>query len=98
MMHRQGEIESLGEGSTGQTELNRGRLARLQLVVPPREVLDDFDEIVLPMRHKCAAILKQIKTLADLRDTLLPRLISGQLRLSDAAEIGTTQDRNVIWH
>ena len=36
------------------------------------------------MRKRFAVNLKQAETLTSLRDTLLPRLISGQLRLPDA--------------
>ncbi|MEE7625147.1 restriction endonuclease subunit S [Methylobacter sp. Wu8] len=84
MMRRQVEIERLGEGSTGQTELNRSKLAALKLIIPPKETLLAFDEIALPLRQRFAVNLKQAQTLATLRDTLLPRLISGQLRLPDA--------------
>ncbi|MCK9634660.1 MAG: restriction endonuclease subunit S [Methylobacter tundripaludum] len=84
MMRRQVEIERLGEGSTGQTELNRSKLAALKLIIPPKETLLAFDEVALPLRQRFAVNLKQAQTLATLRDTLLPRLISGQLRLPDA--------------
>lgn len=84
MMEKQGEIESLGEGSTGQTELSRSRLMQLLLVVPPKEILYKFDQIVVPLRQKFSANIQQIRTLSILRDTLLPRLISGQLRLVDS--------------
>lgn len=84
MMRRQAEIEELGEGTTGQTELNRGKLAGLAVVVPPREVLEAFDASTLPLRMRLAANSHQAQTLATVRDTLLPRLISGQLRLPEA--------------
>ena len=84
MMRRQAEIEELGEGTTGQTELNRGKLAGLAFVVPPRKVLEAFDASTLPLRMRLAANSHQAQTLATLRDTLLPRLISGQLRLPEA--------------
>jgi type I restriction enzyme, S subunit len=84
MMRRQAEIEELGEGTTGQTELNRSKLAGLAFVVPPPEVLEAFDASTLPLRMRLAANSHQAQTLATLRDTLLPRLISGQLRLPEA--------------
>ncbi|MDD2467562.1 MAG: restriction endonuclease subunit S [Desulfobulbus sp.] len=84
MMRRQAEIENLGEGTTGQTELSRGKLAGLKLVIPPKSLLLAFDDTSLPMRKRFAVNLKQAETLTSLRDTLLPRLISGQLRLPDA--------------
>jgi type I restriction enzyme, S subunit len=81
VMRRQAEISELGEGSTGQTELNRSKLAGLGLVVPPPEVLEAFDASTLPLRMRLATNTRQIQSFAALRDTLLPRLISGQLRL-----------------
>jgi len=84
MMRRQAEIEGLGEGSTGQTELSRGKLASLPLVVPTEPVLRTFDSATLSLRMRMSANAQQALTLAGVRDTLLPRLISGQLRLPDA--------------
>ena len=84
MMRRQAEIEGLGEGSTGQTELSRGKLATLPFVVPPKPVLRIFDAATLPLRMRMSANAQQALTLAAVRDTLLPRLISGQLRLPKA--------------
>ncbi|MDD2466898.1 MAG: restriction endonuclease subunit S [Desulfobulbus sp.] len=64
--------------------LNRNNVYRLPIVLPPYEVLMAFDEIVSPLRQKIFANSEQAQTLTALRDTLLPRLISGQLRLPDA--------------
>lgn len=84
MMLRQAEIENLGEGSTGQTELSRNKLAALKLIIPPKEILNAFDEITLPLRNRFSTNLEQAQSLSQIRDTLLPRLISGQLRLPEA--------------
>lgn len=81
MMHKQPEIESMGEGSTGQTELNKGKLVALKLLIPNKSFLGKFDDILLPLRKRFSANQKQAQTLANLRDTLLPRLISGQIRV-----------------
>jgi type I restriction enzyme S subunit len=86
IMRRQPEIESMGEGSTGQTELNRGKLAALKLIVPPTEVLTQFDEVTLGLRERFSKNQTQAQTLATLRDTVLPRLVSGQLRITDLAD------------
>lgn len=84
LMRMQPQIEQLGEGTTGQTELSRGKLAGVKVVVPPPSVLSRFDEAVIPLRMRVAANQAQAKSLASLRNTLLPRLISGQLRLPQA--------------
>jgi type I restriction enzyme, S subunit len=84
MMRMQPLIESMGEGTTGQTELSRVKLGRLQVVVPSQAVLQAFDHTTQAVRDRFAANSEQAHTLATLRDTLLPRLISGQLRLPEA--------------
>jgi type I restriction enzyme, S subunit len=61
--------------------LNRSNVYHLTVVVPPREVLLAFDVIVRALRDRIFVNVMQAQTLATLRDTLLPRLISGQLRL-----------------
>ena len=87
VMRWQAEIEGMGEGSTGQTELSRGKLAILKLLIPSAKVLQEFDEVALPLRERFAANQKQAQTLATLRDSLLPRLISGQLRLPETTTL-----------
>ncbi|MBX9266540.1 restriction endonuclease subunit S [Chromobacterium violaceum] len=84
MARRQPEIEAMGEGSTGQTELSRSKLAEIRVLVPPTDLLECFDQIVIPLKKRVALNEAKTRTLARLRDTLLPRLISGQLRLPEA--------------
>jgi type I restriction enzyme S subunit len=64
--------------------LNRNNAYRLQITVPSAPALQAFDEIVSVVREKIFANSQQAQTLTQLRDTLLPRLISGQLRLPEA--------------
>jgi type I restriction enzyme, S subunit len=86
MMRKQPDIEAMGEGSTGQTELNRSKLGELLMLVPTSNLLHHFDDTVRPLKLKASANSQQANNLAVLRDTLLPRLISGQLRISEATE------------
>jgi type I restriction enzyme S subunit len=64
--------------------LNRNNVYRLAVVIPPPPVLAAFDEVAASLRSKIFSNEQQAQTLATLRDTLLPRLISGQLRLAEA--------------
>ena len=66
--------------------LNRNNVYRLLMPVATDLVLDAFDQIVVPLRAAIFRNSEQAQTLATLRDTLLPRLISGQLRLPEAEE------------
>jgi len=84
MTSKQAEIEAMGEGSTGQTELSRGKLGEMNVLVPDARTLNAFNEIVIPLKQRIATNESSVQTLSTLRDTLLPRLISGQLRLPEA--------------
>ena len=63
--------------------LNRGNVYRLKVPFPDAAVLNAFDDIAGVIRERMFGNSQQAQTLATLRDTLLPRLISGQLRLPD---------------
>jgi len=52
-------------------------------VIPPESVLETFEGVAKPIFDRIGHNRHQAQTLATLRDTLLPRLISGQLRLPE---------------
>ncbi|TAJ80611.1 MAG: restriction endonuclease subunit S [Gallionellaceae bacterium] len=59
-------------------------LAAYPICVPPEALAANYSEIIKPIISRMMANVHQAQTLATLRDTLLPRLISGQLRLPQA--------------
>jgi len=61
--------------------LNRENVYRLEVPVPQSDVLEAFDDIVSALRRSVDRNNEQVQGLSDMRDTLLPRLISGQLQL-----------------
>lgn len=61
--------------------INKKQFETLQFVWPPDEVVHEFQSIVQPMDARVENNEVQMRALAALRDTLLPRLISGQLRV-----------------
>lgn len=63
--------------------LSRDQAYSLKVVVPARDVLCQFDDAVCPMYELRRNLLDQNKTLTEARDLLLPRLISGELDVSD---------------
>lgn len=73
------EIESLHTGSTGQTELPRERVKAIELLLPDNEALDRFNAIIAPMAAAIVSNQEENKRLAEVRDTLLPKLMSGEL-------------------
>ena len=67
--------------------LNRNNVYRLLVAYAPSNVLQAFDDVVCVIRQRIFRNVQQAQTLATLRDTLLPRLISGALRLPHSEEI-----------
>lgn len=87
MSMKQPEIEAMGEGSTGQTELSRKKLGDLKILLPKQVVLDQFAKQSKTFSESIAVNHADSETLSQLRDTLLPKLISGELRVPDAERI-----------
>lgn len=84
---REQQIEALGEGSTGQTELSRSRLANLLMITPNPSVLKIFDHLTLPIRLLIAEHANETLMLVEIRNALLPKLVSGELRIKHAERI-----------
>lgn len=61
-------------------------VVNIQTVIPTANVMAAFHDVVAPILAKAGENKLKIQTLATLRDTLLPRLISGQLRLPEVRE------------
>lgn len=83
---KQPDIEAMGEGSTGQTELSRGKLATMSILVPELAVLGAFAAAVAPMQSLIAIRDRESLVLQETRDALLPRLLSGELQPTVALE------------
>jgi type I restriction enzyme, S subunit len=67
-----------------QAKLNQGNLKRVPYIEAGSAIHAAFDEIVQGWFEKFRLLNSQIETLATLRDTLLPRLMSGELRVGAA--------------
>ncbi len=61
--------------------LNRNMAYMSLVVVPPKETVKTFDEIIKPVFNKMEDNEKESRTLAALRDALLPMLLSGEVRV-----------------
>jgi len=67
-----------------QAKLSQTNMWRINFLKPTREVAEHFGSLLEPLFVRFRHNSEQAQTLATLRDTLLPRLISGQLRLPQA--------------
>ena len=77
------DFKSFNAGSAVPT-LNRNHIHGLAYLVPNRTCVEAFEGVASMLHQRVKANERQAQTLSTLRDTLLPRLISGQLRLPEA--------------
>lgn len=82
-LSHESEIEAQHTGSTGQTELPRDRVKAMELPLPDEDTLSKFNELVIPMTSTVISNQEENARLSQLRDTLLPKLMSGELDVSD---------------
>ena len=77
--------EIAADKATTMGHIKRGLLAEVKVKLPPTETLSNSSSLIEPLDAKIAANERESRTLAELRDTLLPKLISGDLRVRDVA-------------
>jgi type I restriction enzyme S subunit len=81
------QFVSDASGGTRMPRTNWDTLGSYDCVVPPQSVASEFGEIVAPMIETMMQCVSENSVLTKLRDLLLPRLISGKLRVHDAETI-----------
>jgi type I restriction enzyme S subunit len=87
LMSEEGTIEFATNGASGSTipyATWEGSLENMPIVIPPPRLRAKFGQTILPTLRRSQTAVVQSRTLATLRDTLLPKLISGELRIADA--------------
>ncbi|MET9923805.1 MULTISPECIES: restriction endonuclease subunit S [unclassified Streptomyces] len=86
MRSRVPEMVSLCNGSTF-LELSRKNFKAMQVRLPAAEVIEEFAMVAAPLHESAAHAAEESRSLATLRDTLLPQLMSGRIRVKDAEKI-----------
>lgn len=74
-------IYGISDGTAVQLNMKLGDLLSYDLWIPPKGYLDSYIEIVQKWDDKILNNQAQIRTLTTLRDTLLPKLMSGEVRV-----------------
>jgi type I restriction enzyme S subunit len=69
--------------ATTMGHIQRGHLTAAKVLIPPTPLLNAMTERMEPLLAKIVANRVESRTLATLRDTLLPKLLSGELRVAD---------------
>jgi type I restriction enzyme S subunit len=68
-------------------EISKKNFRPINVIVPSVELLDRFSAMAAPLHRRIVANLQESVILATIRDALLPKLISGQLRVRDARRL-----------
>lgn len=79
------DFKSFNAGSAVPS-LNRNHVHGLKYLIPEKICVEAYEEFAIRLHKRARLNNEQAETLTELRDTLLPRLISGQLRLPEAEE------------
>ena len=79
------DLSSIKKGAA-QPFISNGDLKKLTTTIPDAPVLDAFNEKARVFQLRTEALQSENRTLATLRDTLLPKLMSGELRVGEARD------------
>ena len=78
-LSRRPKLLRLSQTGAAQPHVKPADIHRFQVVIPTKDVINEFQQIVKPLFDRIGMNKKENDRLASLRDTLLPRLMSGEL-------------------
>lgn len=81
MQHKSDYIKTLASSGSATPNLNRGHFSSITVVMPDRELLKEFDTRVSHLFLQMENNLQENETLINIRDALLPKLISGEIEV-----------------
>ena len=82
LLFKRTPVKSIVTGAV-QPKISQANLRSIQVVVPPQHELDAFNELIRPLFDQIRQNQDQNKALTSLRDALLPKLMSGEIDVSD---------------
>jgi type I restriction enzyme S subunit len=81
MLNKSEEIKTMGLGGTATLNLNTGNFARIKVIIPDHITMDAFHKKVTPIMSRLLSNLQENIELCNIRDSLLPKLMSGKIRV-----------------
>jgi len=88
----QNQLRAISSGSV-QTKFNKTELRGLLTVVPPNNLVDYSTNLFCNILRKEDQLCKQNRILKDIKDAVLPKLISGELRIPDTKKLVEGTDK-----
>jgi len=76
-------LKSKGDGSSAQPNISSSDIEGIEIIIPSEELVNAFSRIGEPIYETISQNLAEIETLTKVRDTLLPKLMSGQIRVKN---------------
>lgn len=77
------DFNALGSTSSIVTAINSTMIKAIEVIIPNKVILLNFDEAIKPLFDKIKLNTEQIQNLTKTRDELLPRLMSGEIRINE---------------
>lgn len=77
------EIKQFNDSGTVFGSINKTDFQEMEVVIPPANLVNKYQDEVKSLDDKVIQNTKQIKTLENMRDTLLPKLMSGEVRVEN---------------
>ncbi|TLS66141.1 restriction endonuclease subunit S [Mariprofundus erugo] len=85
MLEKRDFLHDLASGGSATLNLNTGNFSKIEIISPDEALLEAYSECVSPFIDKILGNLKENECLSEMRDGLLPKLLSGEISV-DAAE------------
>lgn len=77
---------SRASSKAAQPGLNQTEVKTLPILLPTTEEISEFDNTIAPIMHQIAKNANENRKLSMLRDTLLPKLLSGEISINQATK------------
>ena len=77
------KLHTLASGKAAQPGLNQSELGSIDIMIPDRNSILDFENNISPIMHQIASNAQENRRLTKLRDTLLPELLNGKIDISN---------------
>ena len=82
LLLKQYDYTSLGNTSSIATAVNSKIIKSMPIIMPSIDVLQQFHSVVSPIFDRVQSLSYELTRLAETRDTLLPKLMSGELKIN----------------
>lgn len=82
MREKSEDIQTMGLGGTATLNLNTGDFSKIKILVPDKRLMEQFHTLMVPLFKQLLKKGTESLTLVDIRGSLLPRLMSGKIRVN----------------